>query len=308
MARPHGSRRRGRPVAQGGPKRRASQPARKDEGARRPPRPKGLVWTGTISFGLVNIPVALHSGESASELHFSMLDKRDLAPIGYKKINKSTGEEVSAKEIVKAYKYGDERYVTLSEEDFRRASPERTRRIDMLRFVDARDIDPAFFQRPYVLEPAAKSDKAYALLREALRRSGKVGVATLVLRAKQYLAALRADGRALRLDLLRYGSELRDPADLRLPGEELSRLKISEAELKMAESLIDGLSGEWDPAAFRDEYRDELLAFIEKKARAGGLEAAPAPPARAEESAPEDIMALLKRSLSQAGKGGAYVH
>lgn len=263
------------------------------------PRPKGLIWKGAVSFGLVNIPVTLHSGETADELHFSMLDRRDLAPIGYKKINKLTGREVPAREIAKGFKRGPNEYVTLEEQDFRKASPERTQRIDITAFVDAGSIDPSYFERPYYLEPAAKSEKAYALLREAMRRSGKAAVASVVLRARQHLAALLVRGPVIMLELLRYPSELRDPGDLHLPDEDLARLKISDAELKMAERLIEDLGAPWRPEQYKDEYRSELLAFIEAKAKAGKARTGPAATAVAGPlEAPADIMTLLKKSLA----------
>lgn len=266
-------------------------------------RPKGLIWTGTISFGLVNIPVTLHSGEAAKELHFTMLDRRDLSPIGYRKVNKNTGEEVPSGSVVKAFKLEDGRYVTLTNEDFKRASPERTQRIDIRAFVDGSRIDPAFFERPYYLEPSAKHEKAYVLLREALKRSKKVGIATIVLRSREYVAALMARGPALTLELLRYSDELRDPSDLHLPAEEAEGLNISEAEFAMAGRLIEDLLGPWKPEAFKDEYRDELLAFIEKKAKAGKAEAGPPAPEERPEGTPAgDIMELLKKSLERRPK------
>ena len=158
--------------------------------------------------------------------------------------------------------------MTVGEEDFKRASPERTQRIDIAAFVDGSEMTRAS-ERPYFVEPAAKSEKAYALLREAMKRSGKVGIASVVLRARQHLAALIAQGRVLTLELLRYRDELRDPSELRLPDEDLRHLRISEAELKMAERLIEELGGPWRPEQYKDEYRDELLAFIEAKANAG---------------------------------------
>ena len=277
-----------------------SQAAREDGGRWGRERPKGLIWTGTISFGLVNIPVTLHSGEASNDLHFSMLDRRDLSPIGYRKINKNTGAEVPSAQIVKGFKYGPDEYVTVGEEDFKKASPERTQRIDIAAFVDGAKIDPAMFDRPYFLEPAAKSEKAYALLREAMRRSGKIGIASVVLRARQHLAALLVQGRVLTLELLRYRNELRDPSELHLPDEDLRRLKITETELEMAERLIADLSGPWKPEQYKDQYRDELLAFIEAKAKAGKAFSAPAAPARTRPlAAPVDIMSLLKKSLAK---------
>ncbi len=278
-------------------------PRRKRETAPiRGARPKGLIWTGALSFGLVNIPVTLHSGENAESLHFTMLDSRDLSPVGYRKVNKTTGAEVPRERIVKGYRYGEDEYVTLSQDDFKRASPERSQRIDILAFVDGKSISPPYFDKPYYLEPSAKSDKAYALLREAMRKSGKVAIATLVLRARQYVAAVMVQGRALTLELLRYRCELRDPAELHLPDEDTRRLGISQAELDMAERLIADLSGPWKPESYKDEYRDELLAFIEKKIKAGKGAAGPHVPAPDRLSAPPaDIMSLLKKSLAKSG-------
>ena len=284
----HGSRRHGR-----------EKPRRPEARA----RPKGLIWTGTISFGLVNIPVTLHSGENAKELHFTMLDRRDLSPIGYRKVNKSTGADVPRDKIVKGYRLEDDRYVTLTNEDFKRASPERTQRIEIQTFIDGSKIDPAQFEKPYYLEPAPKNEKAYALLREAMKRTGKVGIATLVLRARQYIAALIPQGPVLTLEMLRYSEELRDPSELRLPAEDL---KLPENELAMAERLIDELAGPWKPASFKDDYHDELLAFIERKAKAGKAQAAPDVPESAPRGTPPtDIMALLKKSLESRPKARA---
>ena len=269
------------------------------------------IWKGSISFGLVNIPVGLFSASSPDELSFSMLDRRDMSPIGYKKVNKATGEDVPKEDIVKGYKFGPDRFVTVEDADFKRASPEKTQRIDIVRFVDLGRIAPAYFERPYYLEPDPKAEKAYAILREAMRRSGKIGVATVVLRAKQYLAALIPQGRIMTLELLRYPDELRDPGELRAPEEDVSRLQVREEELKMAQRLIDELAGPWKPQDFRDEYRDELLAFIERKAKEGKVETAPAPEAAATAPPPADIMELLKRSLEQrgeAGRGGVRAH
>lgn len=267
-------------------------------------RPKGQVWKGTISFGLVSIPVLLQSGENRKELGFSLLDRRDMSPVGYRKVNKSTGEEVPSGEVVKGWKTEEGEFVLVDEEDLKRAAPERTDRIDILAFVDSDAVPATFYDRPYYLEPAAKSEKAYALLREAMRRAGKSAIATVVLRARQYLCAVIPMGPALVLELLRYADELRDPGDLHLPGEDLERLKVTEGELNMAGKLIEELAKPWRPEQYRDEYRAELLSFLEKKALSGETEEAAAPAPQAEAKAPPaDIMSLLKRSLA-ASKGG----
>ena len=248
----------------------------------------------------------MHAGETKRGLNFTLLDKRDMSPIGYRKINKNSGEEVAARDIVKGYRYDDRRYVTLTEEDFARASPERTQRLDIQAFVTLCDIDPAHFERPYWLEPEPKSVKAYALLREALRAENKCGIATFVLRAKQHLAAVYAHGPALAVELLRYEAELRGPEDLHLPPEDAAALKLSPAELQMARRLVAENAGSWKPSAFRDSYHDDLLAFIAKKAKAGRLEeAAPVPDARGEAPESGDIMDLLRRSLAHGAKAGA---
>jgi DNA end-binding protein Ku len=259
------------------------------------------IWKGSVGFGLVNIPVNLYSGESREELGLTMLDKRDHAPIGYKKINKKTGEEVSKQDIVKGFEVSDGRFVELTEADLKRAAPDKTQRVDIQAFVDAAALDPAFLSTPYYLEPAARSDKVYALLREALARSGKAGIATVVIRAKQHMAAVLPRGDALMLILLRYAHELRDPDELHLPAAGAKGAKVTEAELKMAQRLIDDLSGPWQPEKYKDEFRVKLMEFIEKKAKAGKAAKAPViKDAKALPPPPKDIMALLKKSVSRA--------
>lgn len=258
------------------------------------------IWKGSVSFGLVNVPVNLYSAEArGEELSFSMVDKKDMSPIGYKKVNKNTGEEVPKDRIIKAFELEEGRYVTVSDADFKRAAPEKTQRVDIVAFVDAGDIDPVYFEKPYYLEPAARSDKVYALLREAMVRTKKIGIATVVIRSKQYLAALVPRGKALELCLLRYAEELRDPEDLKLPADDPKKLKISEAELKMAERLIEDLAAPWDPSQYKDEFKAELLSFIEKKAKEGESAAIAEAPKAPKAAPPADIMALLKASVGQ---------
>ena len=260
------------------------------------------LWKGSISFGLVTIPVSLVTAEVREELDFTLLDRRDDSPIGYQKISKRTGKPVPANRIVRGFEYQDGRYMVLSDADLRRASPERTQRIDVVSFVRAAEIPPIYFDRPYYLEPARGGERGYALFREALRRSGRVAVATVVVKTRQHLAAIVAQDRVLVLDLLRYAAELRDPSRLRLPGPGLEG--ISEREIKMAERLIDEMTEPWKPERYRDEYRDDLMAFIKKRGRAGKLAAAPETeeePARRPRADVIDIAALLQKSL--AGKG-----
>ena len=263
------------------------------------------IWTGSISFGLVNIPVSLVTAEQRDDLDFTLLDKRDTSPIGYQKISKRTGKPVPADRIVRGVEQANGRYVVVSDADLRRASPERTQRIDILAFVDASAISPLFFDRPYYLEPARGGERGYALFREALRRSEKVAVASVVVKTRQHLAAVIVHDRVLVLDVLRYAAELRDPSRLRVPGTALKTLRISDRELKMAERLVAEMTEDWDPRQYHDEYRDELLAFIKKRSRAGkvtgapGTEEEPATPKRADII---DIAELLKRSLARTGE------
>ena len=265
------------------------------------------IWSGAVSFGLVNVPVSLYSGEARREqLSFLMLDKRDMSPIGYRKVNKKSGEDVPKDDVVRAYEYEKGQFVVVDEADFKKASPERSQLIEIKAFVDASSIDPAYFEKPYYLEPAAKSGKVYALLREVMKRQDKIGVATVVIRAKEYLAALIPRGAMLELCLLRYSHELADPEELKLPEEDLKKLRLSEGELKMAERLVEDLSAPWKPEQFHDVYREELMEFIRKKASAGkGVEVRlPKEPKAAE--APSDIMALLKRSVAHAEKAKGH--
>lgn len=263
------------------------------------------IWTGSISFGLVNIPVSLVTAEQRDDLDFTLLDKRDSSPIGYQKISKRSGKPVPPDRIVRGVEQANGRYVVVSDADLRRASPERTQRIDILAFVDASAISPLYFDRPYYLEPARGGERGYALFREALRRSDKVAVASVVVKTRQHLAAVLVHDRVLVLDVLRYAAELRDPSRLRVPGAGLKALRISDRELKMAERLVAEMTEDWDPKQYHDEYRDELLAFIKKRSRAGKVTGAPETeeePATPKRADIIDIAELLKRSLARTGE------
>ncbi len=261
------------------------------------------LWTGSISFGLVTIPVSLVTAETRDELDFTLLDRRDDSPIGYQKINKHTGKPVPNDQIVRGFEYTEGRYVVLSDADLKRASPERTQRIDVLSFVEAGEIPPLYFDRPYYLEPAKGGERAYTLFREALRKTGRVAIASVVVKTRQHLAAVVVHDDVLVLDLLRYAAELKDASRIKAPGAGLKG--ISDREVKMAERLIDEMTDAWKPERYHDEYKDELLAFIKKRGRAGQLESAPEEeeeePARKRRAEVIDIAELLQRSL--AGKG-----
>jgi DNA end-binding protein Ku len=257
------------------------------------------LWKGAISFGLVNVPVELHSAKKrAAELDMTMLDKRDLAPVGYKRVNKSTGKEVAWGDVVKGYEYKDDKYVVLSDEDFRRANPEASRTVDILAFVELADIEPQYFETPYYLKPEKRGEKAYALLRETLQKAGKAGVASVVIRTKQYLAALVAQDDLLVLNTLRYAAELKAPSELEIP-----KAKVTPKELDMALRLVEDMADDWQPAKFKDTYRDDLLKRIKEKVKAGQTEELTEPDPDAQKPAKGaeviDLMALLKKSVEK---------
>ena len=206
------------------------------------------LWKGAISFGLVHIPVELISASLEHELDLSMLDRRDFAPIGYKRYNKRTGKEVEWDDIIKGYEYKKDEYVVLSDEDLRQANVKATQTIAIDTFVDAVEVPLTFYEHPYYLLPAKGGEKVYALLRETLRKANKVGIASVVMRTKQHLCALVCVGDAIVLNTLRYADELRPTDDLDLPGSTLKAAGISEKELKMAMSLVEGMSDTWQAA------------------------------------------------------------
>lgn len=263
---------------------------------------RGL-WKGAISFGLVNVPVELFSAEKrSSELDLTMLDKRDLAPVGYKRYNKATGEDVPWAEIVKGYEYEDGKYVVLSDEDFRRANVEASRTVEILGFVELGQIAPLYFETPYYLAPGKRGEKAYVLLRETLKKAGRAGIATVVIRTRQYLAALLPQQDLLVLNTLRYATELKAPEELGIPAAALKGPKVSAKEIDLALRLVGDMAQEWEPEKHKDTYRDDLLARIEQKIKAGQTEQITEPEKAAEEPAGAeviDLMALLKKSVER---------
>ena len=263
---------------------------------------RGL-WKGAISFGLVNVPVELFSAEKKSaEIDLTMLDKRDLAPVGYKRYNKSTGEDVPWAEIVKGYEYDDDKYVVLSDEDFRRANVEASKTVDIQAFVDLKDIPPIYFGTPYYLAPGKRGEKAYALLRDAMRKAGKAGIATVVIRTRQYLAAVMPQDDVLIMDTLRYADEIKGVEELGVPNGALQQ-KVSAKEIEMALRLIDDMSEKWQPEKFKDSYRDDLMARIQEKIRQGQTEEITQPGKAENEPAGAevvDLMALLRRSVEKS--------
>ena len=267
------------------------------------------IWTGTLSFGLLNVPVSLMAGERSTDLKFRMLDSRDRKPIRYERVNAETGEEVPWKDIVKAFEYDKGSYVVVEPKDIKEAAPESHESIDVEAFVDAGDIDVRYFEKPYILVPGKKAEKGYVLLRETLKSTGKTGVARVVIRTREYLSAVMPVGDALVLMLMRYPQELVDPAEYALPEGKPSSYRITAKELQMAAQLIDSMVAPWSPEDYRDEFRERLSAIIRKRIKSkGGTTKVVDEPVEREDATTNvvDFMALLEKSLKQkAGKTAA---
>jgi DNA end-binding protein Ku len=259
------------------------------------------IWRGSLGFGLVQIPVSLHAAEEPDELSLTLLDKRDFSPVGYERINKKTGKEVKWEDTVKGYESAPGKYVVLTERDFAEANPKATHQIDILDFVEMSEIDPHYIDKPYVVVPDKYGKKSYALLREVLKRSGKAGIAKLVLRTRQHLCAVIPHGKALSLLVLRFADELRGTSDLELPEENLKKLGITNKELDMAEKLVSGMVDKWQPERYRDDFRKDLLSLIHARAKAGDVNSVskePGKAARPPKSAKVvDLVALLAKSV-----------
>lgn len=259
------------------------------------------IWKGAITFGLVSIPVELFPAEDRKEFKFSMLDKRDLSPVGYKRFSKQSGKEVEWDNIVKGYEYEKDQYVVLSDEDFKRANVKASRTIEIQSFVQDSEISPEFFETPYYLVPAERGEKVYALLRETLRSTHRMAVAQFVLRSTQHLAAVKPEGRALMLFTLRYADELRGTTGFELPAEGLKEARVTTKEIELAKRLIDDMTEKWDPAAFKDTYHQDLMARIREKIKKGETkEITEASHDKEEEPGATnviDLAALLKKSI-----------
>ena len=256
------------------------------------------IWSGSISFGLVNVPVKLFTAVQPKDVRFNQLEAGTNARIKQKRVSAQTGEEVSYDNIVKGYEIAPDRYVVITPEELEALDPKATHSIDIEDFVDLDQIDPIFFERPYYLVPESGGTKAYALLRDAMRDSGKVGIARLVLRTKQYLAAIRPLGDALVLETLLYGDEVVDQDALELPAE--GEVEVSDRELKIARQLIESLTDDFDPDKYRDEYRARVLELIERKAE--GQEVVLQEAAAEETAEVVDLMAALEASLDAVRK------
>lgn len=267
-----------------------------------------IIWKGAISFGLVNIPVVVKPAARANALDLDMLDRRDMAPVGYQRINKHTGKVIDSDDIVKGYQYEKDEYVLLSDEDFRQANVEATQTVDIVSFVEAASIPPYYYDTPYYLEPDKRGERGYALLHETMRKTGRAALALVVLRNRQHLAALLVVGNALVLNTMRFADEVLPIEDLSLPKGK-GKGGATPKEVEMASRLVEDMSEDWKPEQYRDTYRDDLLARIHAKVKAGKThlltpasdEAAPA----SKGAKVIDMMALLKQSIGQRGKAAA---
>jgi len=255
------------------------------------------IWKGSISFGLVNIPIALYPATRKEELSFRLLRKSDLSPVNYKRVAEKDGKEVPWDQIVKGYEYEKGKYVVLKEEDFQRVDLEATQTVDIQDFVDLDEIDPILFYRPYYLEPQKGGDKAYVLLRDSLERKKKVGIAKVVIKTRQYLAGVKPEDSALVLELMHFADELADTSKLHLP----KKVEVGKREMNMATALIDGMSSKWNPEKYKDDYREALMEVIEEKVEAGGKEIEEKPTKTPKPTKVIDLVKVLQQSLEQTG-------
>ena len=251
------------------------------------------IWTGAIGFGLVNIPIKLYSAVQASELDLDMLDKKDHANIRFKRVNENSGKEVPWNNIVRAYNYND-RYVVIDEKDFEKASPEKNKIIAISEFVNEHDVNSMYYETPYYAEPEKSGTKAYALLRDALKKTGKAGFGSFVLRSKESLCLIKPEENILVINRIRFAEEIRSPKELNIPES-----SNKPAEMKMAMELIEQLSGAFDISKYKDTYSDKLMKIIEAKAKGKPIKVAPLKIAY---SRTEDLMSQLKASLNAKHK------
>ena len=259
------------------------------------------IWKGSISFGLVNIPIALFPATREEDLKFHMLRKSDLSPINFKRVAQADGKTVEWADIVKGYEYEKGKFVILKEDDFKRVDVEATHSIDIVDFVALEEINPMYFSKPYYVEPGKGADRAYALMKAALVESGKVGIAKVVIRTKQHLAAVKANGDLLVLELMHFEKELLDAGGVKAP----EATPQGKKELQMATALIDSMTRPWDPKHYQDEYTKALLEVIDEKIAAGGKDI----PLKGKEGQGKpttnviDLVSVLQQSINQASAG-----
>lgn len=257
------------------------------------------IWKGTISFSLITIPISLYPATRREELKFRLLRASDLSPVNYKRVAEADGKEVPWEQIVKGYEYEKGKFVVLKDEDFRRADVEATQSVEIMDFVKLDEINPIFFDKPYYLEPEKRGAKAYALLLQALKKTGKVGVAKVVIKTRQHLAAVKPQQNVLALELMHFAEEIVSPTELNLPavGE------VGARELELATDLVNRMSAKWEPEKYTDDYRHALLEVIHEKTEHGGKEVL----ARGTAKKPTnvvDLVSVLQESLEHAGHAG----
>jgi DNA end-binding protein Ku len=255
------------------------------------------IWKGSISFGLVNIPIALYPATRKEDLKFRLLRGTDLSPVNYKRVAEADGKEVPWDQIVKGYEYEKGKFIVLKDEDFQRVDLEATQTVDIQDFVELDEIDPMFFYKPYYLEPQKGGDKAYVLLRETLEETGKVGIAKVVIKTRQYLAGVKSRDGVLVLELMHFAEELADTGKLNVP----RKLAPGKRETDMAKALVESMSSKWDPEKYKDDYRDALMEVIEEKVEAGGKDIEEKPKTKKAPSTKViDLVAVLQESLAKA--------
>lgn len=258
------------------------------------------IWKGSISFGLVNIPIALYPATRREDLKFRLLRGSDLSPVNYKRVAEKDGKEVPWDQTVKGYEYEKGKFVVLNEKDFQRVDLEATQTVDIQDFVEVDEIDPMYFYKPYYLEPQKGGDKAYALLRDVLAKTNKVGIAKVVIKTRQYLAGVKALKHALVLELMHFAEELSDAEKLNVP----KKAEPGKREVDMAKALVESMTSEWNPQKYKDDYRDALLDVIEEKVESGGKEIEEKPKQKKPSSKVIDLVAVLQESLAKSqGEG-----
>ncbi|NYT57582.1 Ku protein [Alcaligenaceae bacterium] len=266
---------------------------------------KRVLWKGAISFGLVHVPIALHSATTRNAIDFDWLDKNTMDPVGYKRINKATGKEISGENIIKGIEYGDGEYVVLSPEEISAAYPKSTQTIEIESFVSIDDIPFIYLERPYYTSPVGKGDKVYALLREVLHKTDKVGVAKVIIQTKQHLAILMACGPALILNLLRWSDEIRSLEDLDLPASGQKSVGLTDKEMTMGVQLVEGMSANWKPEQFTDSFREQIMTLVKEKVETGEVESVTKPESHETGMGGAKILDLadiLRRSLDKGSK------
>lgn len=255
------------------------------------------IWKGSITFGLVSIPVALQTASRSEELKFKLLRESDLSPVNYKRVAAVDGKEVPWDQIVKGYEYEKGKFVVLKDEDFKRVDLEATDTIDIVDFVDLTQINPIFFHRPYYLEPQKGGGTAYNLLRNVLADTNKAGISKVIIRTRQHLAAVKANGDLLVLELMRFADEIVEPPAVRGANEKAP----GKREITMAKTLVDQLTEDWDPNRYTDDYRSALMKLIDQKVKSGGKKLPGEKHARKQATNVIDLAAVLKQSLKEAG-------